>query len=525
MTAHGGFTGYVTQSGSFPGSDQTRLSAEIYRMFLGCEKQQLSFNTIADRVLNADLFWSTQIGVNEYEAKLPVDDYTYSVWVLFIRRLLEQIVLYGFAIYRLVPLPPFTPVDLMSDHKNKKAKVTTHSPPRRRTRHPEVADGQEIGLEWDAHFHVWKFTHTSGGEVTAKDGWHLLMFAEPRVVRPGNSVIYASMSANAYELSEKLHTLTDRIMERDRINSSISVLTQFSKYFGTNGTSTKPFIQPAVQSSMLSVPDNVFTDVDEAIRNRAEVAMKIAKATDSMRKETYRAYEQTSALESRDFRRKKPVPKPMRHDEYMITDAQDGTQIDFLKAPEALESLLERFENGILFAFLIPPQALGKNINSERIAASNRLAESAIERYEDMIKTLRRLVQIALTRTSREISGDPSGQTSIHIRPCISAHALGMLEPLLKPHVALDLHACLHDVPKNYLDLASIKKQQKLLLEPNGPPNQVGGAKPKAPSTPGAAGPAGSKSEAARDKKSTERNRPTQTNAQKSTNMRAKATS
>jgi hypothetical protein len=369
MTAVGGFLGHVPRREDFRG-DRQLLSSEIYRVFLGCSKQQLAFNTIADRVLNADLYWSTLVGVNEYEAKLPVDDYTYSVWVLFVRRLLQQLVLYGFALYRLVTLPPFTPVDLMSDHKDKKRKVTVPGPPRRRSRHPEVADGQEIGVEWDPKYHTWTFTHASGGEMTAKDGWNLLMFAEPHLVRPGNSVIYASMSANAYELSEKMRVMIERMQQRDRINSNISVLTQFSKYFGTNGSSTKPFIQPAVQSSMLSVPENVFSDVDEAIRNRAEVAMKIAKSTESMRKETYRAYEQTSRLEDRDIRSRKPLPKPVRHDEYMVTDAQDGTQADYLRAPESLEALLERFENGILFAFLIPPQALGKNISESLLVCA-----------------------------------------------------------------------------------------------------------------------------------------------------------
>lgn len=521
MTALGGFLGFVPKPTDGVFEDQRALARKLFMMYLRCEKQQLAAQTISDRVLDADFFWTTIVNTKKFEAKLPVDDYTYQIWVFFVRRLLEQIMLYGFALYRVVRLPSGAPTDLMADHRKKKkgpgrrpTKLQRPGPPPRRTHHPQVADGQEITVDWDESFQVWRFTHASGGEMLAENGWNLVMFSEPHVVKPGGTVIYSSMCANSYELSLKLQSTIQRAMERDATNSKINVLTQFSKNFGTMPGSTKAFIQPAVQNSMMTVPKSLFDDVDEAIRNRAETALAISKATERLRAKTYQAYEQTEALTTRDVRSKMEAPKPMRHDEHLITDAQEGKQVAYLQGPQNLDPIIQWFENSILFAYLIPPQALGKNINSERIAASNRLAEAAIERYDTMIRQLRKHLQTALTRTSREIAGHYiEGPNELHIvmRPCISEYSLSMLVPILDTKVAAELSACVHDIPMHYIDQKRLKDHQDMLLDPKGVmqgPVVEGGS-------------SGSSSKAEKDR-SRQREKPKQTGAQKSANSRAK---
>lgn len=523
MTAVGGFLGFVPKPGDDEQlSDQQQLARRIYQMYLRCEKQKLASLTISDRVLDAEFVWTTIVNKQKFEAKLPVDDYTYQIWVFFVRRLLEQIMVYGFALYRVVKLPADTPRDLMADNESEKRakksgpgrkpkKLKRPGPPPKRTHHPEVADMQEMTAVWDQEYHMLRFTHQSGGELRAEDGWNLLMFSEPHIIKPSGTVIFNSMSANAYELSIKFQRSMQNTMERDYINSRINVLTQFSKNFGTMPGSTKSFIQPAVQNSMMAVPSNVFEDADEAIRNRAEAALAISKATQRLRAKTYRAYEQTAAFNSRDVRAKREAPKPQRHEEHLITDAQEGKQVAFLQGPANIEPHMERLENAILFAYLIPPQALGKNINSERIAASNRLAESAIERYDTMIRRLRRHIQTALTRTSREIAShyiDEPNELHIVMRPCISEYSLSSLMPILETKMAAELSACVHDVPMHYIDLKRLKDHQDMLLDPKGA--MLG------PAAAAAAGPASS-SLATKDKRdrSRQRDRPAQTNAQK----------
>ena len=84
MTAVGGFLGFVPKPGDDERlADQQSLTRRIYQMFLKCEKQQLASQTISDRVLDADFFWTTVVNTKKFEAKLPVDDYTYQVWVFF----------------------------------------------------------------------------------------------------------------------------------------------------------------------------------------------------------------------------------------------------------------------------------------------------------------------------------------------------------------------------------------------------------------------------------------------------------
>ena len=375
---------------------------------------------------------------------------------------------------------------------------------------------QEMTVDWDREYHTWRFSHSSGGEIRAEDGWNLLMFSEPHIVQPGGTIIFSSMAAHAYELSAKFQRSMQSTMARDETNSKISVLTQFAKNFGTMPGSTKSFIQPAVQNSMMAVPRNVFEDADEAIRNRAEAALAISKATEKLRAKTYRAYEQTASLSNRDVRSKREAPKPCRHDEHLITDAQEGKQVAYLRGPENLEPHMERLENAILFAYLIPPQALGKNINSERIAASNRLAESAIERYETMIRQVRKHLQTALTRTSREIASHYiEGPNELHIvmRPCVSEYSLSMLEPILDTRMAAELSACVHDIPEHYIDLKRLRDHQDMLLDPKGTMMGPDGSSNDSSS--------GSAAKAKQDR-SRQRDKPDQTNAQKSANSRAK---
>jgi len=109
------------------------------------------------------------------------------------------------------------------------------------------------------------------------------------------------------------------------------------------------------------------------------------------------------------------------------------------------------------------PQVIGKNINSERIAASNRIAEVSIDRYNESIRQLRRFVQMAVTELSREASGDAA--TSVRIEPCITMHTLRMVEGILTTEAAIKLHACVYELPVEYFDKARMGIKQNALVE------------------------------------------------------------
>ena len=85
---------------------------------------------------------------------------------------------------------------------------------------------------------------------------------------------------------------------------------------------------------------------------------------------------------------------------------------------------------------------LGKNINSERLASSNRLSELAVRRYSVSVKVLRDNLQICLGHISSVIG---NGAT-IQLHPCISTFTLTQIVPLLTPEAAIKFYACAYDV-------------------------------------------------------------------------------
>lgn len=514
MTAVGGFLGHLPRPMDTFRDDSRTLAAKLYEQFIRCEKQQLAADTITHRVLDVDFEWKTEIGKKLFSVNTSVDDHTHQLWQFFVQKLVEQILLYGFALYRVETIPQNKQNDLTEARPSKKARKQI---PTQSRYVPRVAHGQGISVQWDEETYSWHFMGDSGAEMLSKDGWQLIMFKEPRVVKASNTILYASASANAYEQSVKYKTLVENVVQRDNTNSKINVLTQFSKNFGTMPGSTKSFLLPAAQAGMMSIPKSLFNDADEAIRNRAQAAIEIANSTQRMRANTLKAYQAHSNGRRNDENTRQQLLRPMEHREHLVTDAQEGKQVAPLKAPENIENMIERCENGILFSYQIPPQALGKNINSERIAASNRLAESAIERYETMIKKLRELIQIALKHCSLEISKHfTDAKVYVFMKPCIGEYALSTLQPILKTESAARLTSCVHSIPFEEIDMTRLKKQQDLALDPKGALLPAAGQ-----SKPGPSGAAGSKSEAERDR-SRQRNRPEQTTAQKSANMRAK---
>lgn len=502
----------VVGAGCSTGPNHIVLAGQINKQFLKCRQQQLARKTIIDRVLNADLVISTKVGHNNYEFKMHADDYLHQLWYLFTHRIIDQLILYGFALYRTVETTRKGSADLMSDHKQRlNKKLPKAGAPKIKALYPQVADGMDVVIEWNEEAQQWIFTHTLYGEMTSRQGWHVVMYTEPKLLRPSNIIIYTSMSSHAYELSATLEKHMRYCEQRDRINSTLSVFTQMSKYFGVAPGGNKPMIHAAIQQGLMSVPRSVYDDVDQAIRDRFDAAQKLTDATERMRKSTYDAYTIAHSLDPYDMRRTRVTDKKTQHEEHIISQPFDATQINRLHSPENIDALIERYENGILLAYQIPPQFLGKNINSERIAASNRLAESAIERGNDMIRTMRKFVNMAIKELSKEMMTEHSDSSFLYLRPCVSQYNLSMLTPILKTDVALELTACINDIPEYYIDKKSLKQQQELLLSD---PKTQG-------STPGVSGPAASRSEQDRDR-ARERKKPKMSTAQKSAAMQNK---
>jgi len=116
------------------------------------------------------------------------------------------------------------------------------------------------------------------------------------------------------------------------------------------------------------------------------------------------------------------------------------------------------------------PQVIGKNINSERNAASNRIAEVSIERYNENVRHLRQAVQLAIMETSIEaVGGDES--TFVKMVPCTKLHTLRTIESIITTDAARKLYACIFGIPEDYIDEERLKQKQELMVQTVTQPN------------------------------------------------------
>ena len=211
-----------------------------------------------------------------------------------------------------------------------------------------------------------------------------------------------------------------------------------------------------MHSGMTTVPRHIDMDFDTMLGNHMEALAKLQSASKDLAQSSYGSRPVGSAFQRPHKRRKE-------HSEYALSQAHEGKELQYKRGPEDLAGFYDRQINSILFAWHVPPQVLGKNINSERLASSNRLSEAALHRYSRFIDSLRSTVSLAISNLSESISG--SKQFSVVMYPCINEHTLKMVEPILKPEVARTLYSCIYGVPEEYFDMDKIRTKQDLLLE------------------------------------------------------------
>lgn len=401
------------------------------------------------------------------------------MWTEFIKKLMLEFCLYGFAVYRLVVIPRVNPLEnkeILHDavardqaaaatgnersfKRRRKHRRTTGKP----RKFPEVANGQQIVLRWNTDTREWLPYDDTGASFKRKDGWRMLMPTPPHRWGVNNIPIYNSYSANALELSQTYQSARHNFRKRDITNSDIHVFAQMVKNLTSagSGMNSQPWFQPAVHSAMASTPGDLHQPIGTRIADRLEAVLGLAASTDKYRQ----LQDKQSAVDPSTGKIKDPASlKPAKkHKEHTITDGFDAKEVTYRRAPEHLVQVLDMTFNLILYEFSVMPQVMGKNVNSERNAASTRIAEVSIDRYNEHIRQLRRFVQMGVSEVSSEAVADK--HTLVKIEPCVTMHTLRSIESILTTEAARKLYACVYDVPIEYIDSARLHKKQEVMLE------------------------------------------------------------
>lgn len=197
------------------------------------------------------------------------------------------------------------------------------------------------------------------------------------------------------------------------------------------------------------------------VADRLEAAMGLAAATDK-----FRRFRETDPIRGDPTNHLDvPTESEQIHKEHVITDGFESKEVSFRRAPEDLIRIMDLLFNLILFTYGVMPQVIGKNINSERNAASSRIAEVSIDRYNENVRQLRRYVQMAIRDMSTDAVRDSN--TMILMIPCVSVHTLQSVESIMHTEAVKKLYSCVYDVPVDFLDEDRIKKKQDVMVDPS----------------------------------------------------------
>ena len=338
---------------------------ELCAVFQVDNTQQLAYKTIVSEVMQNKLMWHAHEGdIGDPSVPVPV------WWTTFVSDAVRSILLSGYFVYRGI---------------GKRAGVCVCV----------VADPSEVWVKWDTNTH----TYTPS---CSKYRWRIGLVEAPLKHTASHSPIghLSSAAIRAQVPTAALAEVVHNWMQRDRLNSVPAVFTKVSDELKQqNGSDRAWFRNVNSNDAMSTRAQDIDMNFHTLVHRRAETIQQLDAITNQAR--------------SRNGQTRTPVgatafasPDDTEHAEHIVSDGRDFVERKSLASMADAKLQMDEMRHAVLFAFGVPPQALGKNINSERIASSNRLTEMALTTYTSFIKLLRSRIGAAIkTNTSTPNGG------------------------------------------------------------------------------------------------------------------------
>ena len=166
-----------------------------------------------------------------------------------------------------------------------------------------------------------------------------------------------------------------------------------------------------------------------------------------------------------------PTERRLVHREHAVTDGRDLTEARSLEQHTVVvHHTLDRLSHEIQFAFGVPPQVQGRNINSERMASSNRLNEQAITHFRATARRFKAQLDLIFSVIGGAAYGDKA-----------DAFALDQVAHLLKTDRAISLFALAYGLKRSDFDRSKI---EQILVPPQKSKNRRGEAVGRAEAKP-----------------------------------------
>jgi hypothetical protein len=289
-------------------------------------------------------------------------------------------------------------------------------------------------------------THASPAWKTNVRGLTLVMVHPPR-----HDGVRSSASASLFDTIRYI-CLERNIVQRDTRNSEHTVYTSISSDLRNQNGSTRQWFRSTVADEAAGARPEIDTDFKQLIDRRADMSRRLTQHTREERQNLLA----DSTANRFGVRSGEPPSDPNHgrtHHEHIITDGKEYAQSNPLQSLTDGKSELDRVYTNIMLAYNVPPQIYGKNVNTERHAASNRLTESAVQIYAVYAGVIRQACALVVGNITRE---ELEGKFFVGFKPVLDQGVLTALAPALTPAFVATSLSDIYGVPTNAVVLSKV---------------------------------------------------------------------
>lgn len=325
--------------------------------------------------------------------------------------------------------------------------------------YPTLNDDGSLGVKLNPAYAFGPTLDDAQGE------WQFAFFRDPTFIAGTNAAagetrIIQSVLADAKDLILRHNALLENYMHRDADNSRHSGYATVNPQLGNpDGSRHTWFLgRSSASSASLAATLSGGGGVDAMIEERAELIRKLESQSALNRGSVGANPKGASAATVRGVA---SAAGPLQgghgkeHAEFIVSDGFTFSEARALAAQAMHSRELDRIENAALYALGVPPQALGRNVNSERLAASNSLTQAALRVFQGTVLRYR----TALNLLFANVNVDGPTRRVMFAR-CVPQHDLDKLMPIIKTERLAELFSCAYHVDEDLFDKTRIKRAQ-----------------------------------------------------------------
>lgn len=407
----------------------------LIRMARTSNSQLAAIFTVANTIVGGPLVWATG-GQN-----VPMSSIEVSVFYRHAQRLVENIMIMGFAVWRI-----------------KRGLIEVAEPGDFLIRHN--------GRQW-VPVHTLRTVQMRGSR-----DWRVSIYDEParRLDLVGSSGIGSvasnvvrscdirSACSRSYLDAVRQQAMERQFLSRDRFNAMPAVFTSVSGELGNAGGNMRTWFRDVnmdTSSRLASAgPPQRYSDFSKLVKNRADTIQKLSEISDQERQKM--EMDQPDMIES-------GVGLESHHREFVLTDGKTMADTKTLLSCADSAFQYNRARHSVMALMGVPAQAIGESVNTERNSANSRQFETAMLVYSGTVQRVRTVFNEIF-----QFMGKDDGRHPLSL-PLHSPHTLETLTPMLKSSAIVQLFSETYEIDRNHFDLQRVTAYQDELIDTSKP--------------------------------------------------------